>query len=330
MNLSEKGTIKKVIDGTSSGENARCVVEWFSSTIEGQQFLSDMIDRDAYLMEEEFPGQKRISPIQSEIILSRIDKEIRHKRYVRMARLTAAIVVPFVVLLGFGLYLNSLVDLFGKSHYAEIYIPKGESARIFFQDGSEAYLNADTKIRYPQKFGLTKRQVYVEGEAYFNVTPAKKRPFVVHAGNTSVKVLGTSFNIKAYSDEKKIQVVLDEGEIEFHTPFNSYTVLPGQQIIFDKIRGESVIRNLPTSTNFSLWKSNILYFQDTPLAEVLRILERRYDVSFQIKDEKALRYSYTIITHQMAIADILAELEKISPVKFTFQKDAILVSLHRH
>ena len=58
MNLSEKGTIKKVIDGTSSGENARCVVEWFSSTIEGQQFLSDMIDRDAYLMEEEFPGQK--------------------------------------------------------------------------------------------------------------------------------------------------------------------------------------------------------------------------------------------------------------------------------
>ena len=124
--------------------------------------------------------------------------------------------------------------------------------------------------------------------------------------------------------------MLDEGEIEFHTPFNSYTVLPGQQIIFDKIRGESVIRNLPTSTNLSLWKSNILYFQDTPLAEVLRILERRYDVSFQIKDEKALRYSYTIITHQMAIADILAELEKISPVKFTFQKDAILVSLRRH
>lgn len=329
MDVKGKETIKKVIDGTSSKENARWVAEWFSSTVEGQQFLSDMLDRDMYLWEEEFAGQKRISPIQSEIIFSKIDKEIRQKQFVRIARLVAAIVIPFIILVGFGIYLNSQVDLFGKSSYAEIYIPKGENAQILFQDGSEAYLNADTKIRYPKKFGLTKRQVYVEGEAYFNVTPAKRRPFIVHAGNVGVKVLGTSFNVKAYEDEEKIEVVLDEGKIEFRTSGNQYALLPGQQLVYHKTNGESVVRNLSKSTNLSLWKNNIFYFHDTPLEEVLRMLERRYDVSFEIKDEKALRYSYTITTCQTAITDILGELEKIAPVKFTFQKDKILVTLRR-
>jgi len=330
MSLSGKDTIKKVIDGTSSKENARCVVDWFSSTIEGQQFLSDMIDRDSYLMEDEFTGQKTISSLQSEVILSKINKEIRKKQFVRISFRVAALVIPFVVLLGFGLYLNSQVDLFGKSPYAEIYIPRGESGRILFQDGSEAYLNADTKIRYPQKFGLTKRQVYVDGEAYFNVSPAKKRPFIVHAGNTSVKVLGTSFNVKAYNNEEKIEVVLDEGKIEFRTSGNRYSLSPGQLVVYHKTNGESVVRNLSKSTNLSLWKNNIIYFHDTPLTEVLRMLERRYGVSFEVKDRKALEYSYTITTRQTTITDILSELQKIAPVKFTFQKDAILVSLRRH
>lgn len=329
MNSSGKETIKKVIDGTSSQENARCVVEWFSSTIEGQHFLSDMIDRDMYLMDEEFPSQKTISPLQSEIILSRINKEIRQKRLVRLSRRIAALIIPFVILFGFGIYLNSQVDLFGKSPYDEIYIPKGESARILFQDGSDVYLNADTKIRYPRKFGLTKRQVYVEGEAYFNVTPAKRRPFIVYAGNVGVKVLGTSFNVKAYEDEEKIEVVLDEGKIEFRTSGNQYALLPGQQLVYHKLNGESVVRNLSKSTNLSLWKNNVFYFHDTPLEEVLRMLERRYDVSFEIQDEKALQYSYTITTRQTAITDIVGELEKIAPVKFTFQKDKILVTLRR-
>jgi len=327
MNLSGKRTIKKVIDGTSSKENAGWVVDWFSSTIEGQQFLSDMIDRDMYAMEEEFPNQKKISPVQSEIIFSKINKKIRQKRLARTIRLAAAIVIPFVILLGFGAYLNSQVDLFGKSPYVEIYIPKGENARIFFQDGSEAYLNADTKIRYPQKFGLSKRQVYIDGEAYFNISPSKKRPFFVHAGNASVKVLGTSFNVKAYGSEDKIQVVLDKGKIEFHTSVNHNSLIPGQQLVYDKASGESVIRNLVKSTDLSLWKNNIIYFQDTPLAEVLRILERRFDVSFEVKDRKALQYSYTITTHQTTITEILGELQKIAPVKFTFREDKIAVAL---
>lgn len=327
MSLSGKDTIKKVIDGTSSKENARCVVDWFSSTIEGQQFLSDMIDRDIYLMEEEFAGQKTISSLQSEIILSKINKEIRRKQLVRISFRVAAVVIPFVIFLGFGLYLNFQVDLFGKSPYAEIYIPRGESARILFQDGSQAYLNADTKIRYPQKFGLTKRQVYVDGEAYFNVSPAKKRPFIVHAGNTSVKVLGTSFNVKAYNNEEKIEVVLDEGKIEFRTSGNRYSLSPGQLVVYHKTNGESVVWNLSKSTNLSLWKNNIIYFHDTPLTEVLRMLERRYGVSFEVKDQKALEYSYTITTHQTTITDILSELQKIAPVKFTSRGSRVEVTV---
>ena len=327
MNLSDKKILQKVINGTSSRENAKYVVDWFSSTIEGHQTLSDMMDRDAYLMEEDLLNTKKISPIQSDIVFKNIQKKIRRDRITRVSIMAAAMIVPLILVIGFAFYTNSRVDLLGRTPYAEIYVPKGEKARILFQDGSEAYLNSDTKIRYPRKFGLTKRNVYLEGEAYFNVSHNKYRPFIVHTGNTHVKVLGTSFNVNAYVNDEKIYVVLDEGKIEFNTFTEHYAIYPGQQFIYNKRSGEYFVHHLSKSTNVSLWKENIVYLNDTPLFYVLQILERRYDVSFTVRDPDAFTYSYTLTTKQTSIDEILQELEKISPVRFLRQKDTIEVSV---
>lgn len=326
MSISSK-IINNVISETSTKDEAQEVVEWFSSSIEGQQHLSDMIDRDAYIMESDADTGKSFTPLQSDILFRKIDKNIRSNRLKKISFRAAAVFLPLLLLLGTGYFINSRTTLFQGVNYTELYIPKGEYARLFFQDGTEVFLNADTRIRYPDKFGIRKREVYLDGEAYFNVSANNKRPFIVNAQNTSVKVTGTSFNVNAYSESDVIQVVLEEGRTSFNVKDHSYTMAPGQQLEYNKITGNTLLFNLSKPSNVSLWKKNILYFNDTPLAEVLKVLERRYDVKFHIQTPNALNYSYTLITKNNNIDSVLFELQKIAPVRFDYNDDNVFVSL---
>lgn len=327
MQLSDRNSINRVIAESASKEEAVELIDWFSSTVEGQQCLSDMLDRDAYLMESEPDPGKSFTSIQSDLLYKKIDRSIYQNRFRKSWLRVAVILLPIVVVSGLGFYLSRQTELFSETTYSEVYVPKGEDARIFFQDGTEVFLNADTRIRYPNKFGVRKREVYLDGEAYFNVASNRKRPFVVKAQHTETEVLGTSFNVRAYSNSNTIEVVLDEGRTSFHVYENNYPMLPGQKIEYDKSTGRTTLRNLINPSNASLWKKNILHFYDTPLADVIKELERRFDVQFQVQNTEALNYSYTLTTKQPGIENVLKELQKISPVKFKIEGDMISVSI---
>ncbi len=328
MQASKNDTINKVIEETANKQEAKDVANWLSSTIEGQQHLSDMLDRDAYLMETEPLTHNSLSEVRSDRLFKRIDNKIMDNRLRRVSLRAAAILLPLIIITGFSLFVANERDLWGGITYSEIYVPKGEDARVFFQDGTEVFLNADTRLRYPDRFGLwKKREVYLDGEAYFNVKSNHRKPFIVHAQNTKVEVLGTSFNVNAYSNNSTVKVVLDEGKTHFQVNENSYPMLPGQQIEYDKTTARTTLRNLMHPSRASLWKQNTLYFYDTPLAEVIKVLERRYDVQFHVNAPEALEYSYTITTRQADINGILQELHKIAPVRFKEEGNSIVVSL---
>jgi ferric-dicitrate binding protein FerR (iron transport regulator) len=319
--------VNNVLNGTATKDEARRVACWFSSTIEGQQYLSDLLDKDAYQMEMQPDTGKSLSPLQSDHLYKKIEKTIYEKRMRKITLKVAAILLPILFIGAFAYFFNGNTNFITETTYAELYVPKGEDARLYFQDGTEIFLNADTRLRYPEKFGLKRREVWLDGEAYFNVASNKKRPFVVNAQNTSTTVTGTSFNVKAYSDSEIIQVVRDEGKTSFHVQQSSFQRLPGQQIEYNKSTGRTELRNLVRPSNASLWKNNVIYFYDTPLAEVMKVLERKYNVAFLVQSPEALDYSYTLTTKQATIDDVLQELQKITPVKFERQENEVYVSL---
>lgn len=319
--------VNSVLNGSATKYEARTVADWISSTIEGQQQLSDMLDKDAYLMETQPDTGISFSPSQSDCLYKKIEKTIYEKQIRRMTLKVAAILLPILLIGALGYFFNSNIDLFTETSYAELYVPKGEDARLFFQDGTEVFLNADTRIRYPEKFGLKKREVWLDGEAYFNVAPNKKRPFIVHTQDTRTMVTGTSFNVNAYSESEIIQVVLDEGKTFFQVQESSFPMLPGQLIEYNKTTGKTTLHNLVRPSNASLWKKDVVYFYDTPLAKVLKVLERKYNVEFHVQTPGALDYTYTLTTKQATIDEILEELQKISPVKFSHQENKVYISL---
>lgn len=320
MSPADKAILKDVLECNSSKENAEDVVNWLASTIEGQQGLSDMMDRDSYMIEESFIDTDTISQTQSQEILKRINTKIRTNTTKRVTWRVAAILLPFIFILGLGIYINNSFNIIGKTTYTELYIPNGEKAHIVFQDGSEAIINSSTKIKFPKMFGLHKREIELEGEAYFKINQNRHRPFIVKTDRSNIKVLGTSFNVSAYKNESLINVTLDEGAIEFNTSNNSCLLSPGQQLTFDKTNNQYSVRQLKNSENNSLWTSNILHFSDTPLSQTIKILERRFNVQFDVKNKQALDYTFTITTEAKSIEAVLSEIEMISPIRF-IQKD---------
>lgn len=327
MQTSHNDMVKKVVAGTATKEEAGSVVGWLASSVEGQQCLSDMMDRDAYLLEEDSAQIGLLTPRESDRLFARIEKNIRSNRLHKSVLRVAAAFVPFLLLLGTGLFFASRMQLFEDVTCSELYVPKGETARLFFQDGTEVWINADTRIQYPKKFGWKTRDVYLEGEAYFQVASDRKKPFVVHAADTEVRVTGTSFNVNAYRDADKIGVVLNEGAVSFRAPRIDHPILPGQQLEYDKKSGRTVLKKLMYPSNISSWKDDFVFFYDTPLAEVLKVLERKYNVHFTVESDAALTYTYTLKTKQTAIEAVLLELQKITPVRFHLHEDHISVTL---
>lgn len=201
----------------------------------------------------------------------------------------------------------------------DIYARKGEKMMVILADGSRVSLNADTHLYYPAKFTGDTREVRVEGEAYFEVSKDASKPFIVKAHEMQIKVTGTKFNVKAYPESGKIITTLDEGCVLVgkDSAATKYVKLkPGEYAEYDKISAECRVGRLQNALESSGWKNNMFVFRDAPIEEVLSVLERNYNVSFAISNEKIKAYTYNITCPTTDMDDVIEIIETVTPVKF--------------
>lgn len=321
MNRPTDKQIEEVLAGIASPEDAKYVAEWFA-TEEGSDYLEAAMTRDSELIKNEFADLYVNHDIPSKKMQEQIRKNIRMKKLKRICFRVAAVLIPVVLIVGLYIQLNSKVDLFGTSEYEEVVVDKGERIQIMFQDGTKVYINSDSKLRYPKKFALNTREVFLEGEAYFVVAKNKNRPFIVNLSGPAIHVLGTSFNVQDYPENKDIVVCLDEGNINLTLPTEKkYPVQPGERLVYDKENKQCIISKMNDMQRLSMWKQNVIVFKDTPLPEVIKVLNRWYDVDFKVEDEQALKYVYTLTSDNTLLEKVLMDLEKIAPVKFEYNED---------
>ncbi len=202
-------------------------------------------------------------------------------------RIAAFILIP-VVILGFLYWLGQ--SSYESGHYTETIAPRGQKSQIILSDGTKVWLNSETKIRYPDYFSKLRRDVYLDGEAFFEVTKSTRRPFFVHTPELDVKVLGTKFNIKAYPDENQIETSLFEGKVSL--VWNDLSsakqlereIQPQQSFVYDKSSHQMAVgRFLKEEING--WRKNQLIFKDDTFSNLVRKVERWYDIDI-IYDEK--------------------------------------------
>lgn len=308
-----------------SPERRAEIRRWFG-TEEGQLYLSEVIDEDVarILMGEELQSSESIK-IQPLCIPDPVEKNKKHlQTTIGWWLRHIAIWIPAILLLAAGGYVY--YNQTQSPRFAEIYVPKGDMQTIIFQDGTKIILNADSRLKYTPGFKLFSREVELEGEAYFEIAKNKIRPFTVHTSGIDIKVLGTKFNVKAYTDESDITTTLNQGHVRVSDiQGKSLELFPGEQIIYEKKNGTMHKRSLENVSDYSGWKTNGLYFTDTRLDDISKELSRKFNKEIVLMDQSLENSIYTISFNNMPLDSILEDLTRISPIKYEKINDKILI-----
>lgn len=160
-------------------------------------------------------------------------------------------------------------------------VPYGKQSKIVLPDHTEVWLNSGSRLEYPSSFDGSIRKVLLQGEAYFKVTKNKTKPFIVETKNSKIRVLGTTFNVKAYPDEKEEETVLVEGSINLDlgkTLFSKdFLVKPGQRVIVNKNTEKYSVARVVVE-KYTSWINGIFIFNDTPVPSALMSVSRYYDL----------------------------------------------------
>ena len=213
-------------------------------------------------------------------------------------------------------------------NYQTISIPVTGEYKLVLPDGTQIWLNSDTRLRFPTSFPGKERRIYLEGEAYFEVAPNKEQPFIVTTSDMNVRVLGTRFNVKAYREDAAIYTTLAEGAVEAVNPKKGSALMltPNQQCVFVKKTGEMDKKEV-NAQSFIGWTTGKFIFENETLEEIMKQLGRWYgtQVTYQAPELKSYRFTGHV-NRFGEISTLLEMIKKTYRLHFHIQGKHITVS----
>lgn len=232
---------------------------------------------------------------------------------------TVGVAAALFIGLFIGIYINSLQPKPEPVYYAA-HSPKGSVSEMILPDGTVIFLNADSRIRYSVEGENGVREVFLTGEAWFDVAKNQKKDFIVHTSFYKVKVTGTQFNIKAYENDNEVITTLEEGQVIIQSSENiklaeDIVLKPGEQAVLSKSSKEFTIKNVNTKW-YTSWKDNKLIFINTSLEELVVLLERRYGVEIDVVNREILDLHFDGTIKNESIIEILEIIKKTLPINY--------------
>lgn len=289
----------RLFEGKTSIDEEKRIRQWLDQSKENEKiFLEERVAYDALLLNSDGAITKRKS-FKASIpwVIS----------------IAATVALLFIVA---NLYLSDQ----GKSQkqYNTVIVPPGQSINLILADNSNIWLNANTTFRYPTQFSGKNRIVYLDGEAYFEVSANKKKPFIVKTGRGDVRVTGTSFNVEAYSKYNTFETSLFTGSVDIYkNEIKLVTLKPNKKSTLEN--GQLLVSNI-TDTDKYLWRKGLIAFNNKKLEEILLSLEKYFDVDIQIDTENLPQKTYTGKFRQSDGVDYALRVLQKS-IHFTYERD---------
>lgn len=223
------------------------------------------------------------------------------------------------------LFVSAREDNREQAEYYTIKVPLGGEYTVLLPDSTRIYLNAGTTLRYPNKFIGKNREVFLSGEAYFDVYHDESRPFIVRAEQISIQVLGTSFNVNAYPAWKEVKTTLVEGKISVKSGRDTIIMVPGTQVVYNKETRECVYTRVDVN-NFISWKDGYYDFENLSLEELMFIFSNWYNLEIVYMNEqvKALKFGGRLQRYD-DVSSLLRQLEYTQDVHFKLDGNKLIV-----
>jgi len=317
--------LHKYLRGQSTREEQRFVEKYYSL------FHNEPDVLDTLSFEEKKTLKNNITnSIWSNIAKSEAPgKKVRliNSRFVKLA---AASVVAMIFISSFYF----LVKKSGAKHQNSIATKTDQEHKqnrfIFLADGSSVILSGESKLKYPSTFeGLKTREVYLEGEAFFDIKHISSKPFIVHTGNLETKVLGTAFNIKAFPDEDNITVTVKRGRVSVNDQNKILGIItPNEQITYAKSKVKSSIQTIKNES-YLTWKQEDLLIDNLTISGAAKLLEDRYNVKIIIDNPnvESLRFTSTFSKNE-PLDEVLSSICLFNGLSYNYDKQKSIVTLN--
>jgi len=267
-----KDLLYRFFDGTATIEEEESVRNWIESSDDNYaDFLRERKIYDALLLS---------TP-------SKISRQSFHQHITPWIVSTVASIALLVIATGLFFYAES-----SKSQqYNTIIVPPGQRINVLLSDNTNVWLNANTTFRYPSKFARKNREVFLDGEAWFDVSKNKKKPFIVKTDQGEVRVTGTTFNLEAYSEYKNFVTSLFEGSVDiYQNNAKLATLKPNQK---GMLQNDRYFISTIDNTDEYLWRNGLIAFNNMKLEDILLELEKYFDIQIEINTKKLPQHRYT-------------------------------------
>lgn len=261
---------------------------------------------------------------QADVIINRATSRKRWLYYTMAAAIFIMAVVPAY------LFLNRSAEV--KPVQEDNIVLKKDNPKnndrqtIHLPDGSTVILNAGSKLNYPSAFGTKHRDVYLTGEGFFDITHNPAKPFYVHAGKVTIKVLGTSFNIKAYTQEDNVEVTVTRGKVQVLKEDKVMgTLTASQQILLNNQTGDAVTKTVDTIPVIA-WKPAEIFFNDITMEEAAEKLSKRFDIKIEFLNPAILQCRVTATFSEDDLpAEILTVICAVANASYTIVDEKFII-----
>lgn len=267
-----KDLLYRFFDGTATIEEEESIRNWIESSDDNYaDFLRERKIYDALLLS---------TP-------SKISRQSFHQHITPWIVSTVASIALLVIATGLFFYAES-----SKSQqYNTIIVPPGQRINLILADNTNVWLNANTTFRYPSKFARKNREVFLDGEAWFDVSKNKKKPFIVKTDQGEVRVTGTTFNLEAYSEYKNFVTSLFEGSVDiYQNNAKLATLKPNQK---GMLQNDRYFISTIDNTDEYLWRDGLIAFNKMKLEDILLELEKYFDIQIEVNTKKLPQHRYT-------------------------------------
>ncbi|MBL7113675.1 MAG: DUF4974 domain-containing protein [Bacteroidales bacterium] len=296
------------------------ILDWMNESTENKKIFDEIVD--IWKLTGELPTH--FSPDESlawETISSRVNKH-PHRELIHWLSRVAAVFIA--VALGFALH--TAIDYLKPVSTVEVVSPMGQKSRVILPDGSIVTLNGGTSLKYPSRLKKSVVDMELSGEAYFEVKSNSSRDFIVNAATLSIKVTGTEFNIKSYSDDSDIEVALKEGSIVLINGEKNVAMLkPNEAASFDRLNGRLDIE-IKDIDVISAWKNDELVFDNTPFSEVAKYLERYYGVNIELDPILGNSHNFTFKIKTESMREVLRLINYLTPISYTVDGKNVVIN----
>lgn len=319
--------IIRYLDGSATPDEKRALLRWLKQSESNRSDFSGT--RDLWLACTAAGETDLEVDVALEKLRARLQDGARKKRtfgFRYWRTVGAAAVVLLLVGIGYGLGAFHFRPATGIPMQSQLITAKGSKGKFTLPDGTTVWLNSASKLVYPAEFEGGKREVTLDGGAYFEVVKNERKPFVVRTGEVCVEVLGTCFNVNAYAGGSAIETALLSGSVRISGEGMAADIRlhPGELFSYTRQTGETEVRKV-SADRYADWTKERLTFDNDRLSDILVSMEGWYRVRIKCPETFAAstRMSFTI--RQETIEEILQAMSYIAPLRYEIKEREVLI-----